>query len=240
MRKQIFRNSDEYLIWAMEEIRRAKLSTDSVSLATALHELNSDMEKLVEIEQNLNVPVLEYASNLLSGVPLSPIEEEDTLEENGFWKDLGDNMFQNTRWSSLYKQIDEDGNFRYMDSARFEVINVDLGSRGKIVQNNFVTAFMNMLMPVLFPYNAPIKKAKVYIQAFNVNGHIDQNTVMSDTLGILYVEDPRGTLIEVKKFFKKNNVTKKMEEIPFVDYAFRRKKYEDNKEKLSKKGDNNG
>lgn len=232
MRKQFFKSMDEYLTWVGEEIRKKKRLTGSASAATALHELDSEMKKLVELEQGLKAPVLEYASKLLSGEPLFPIEEND--EET--WAPLGDNMFQNTRWRSLYKQIDETGSVRYVDQERFEIINVDIGTRGRIVQNNFVTAVMSMAIPISFPYKTPTKKEKIYIQAFNVGGYVDHNINGANTLGILYVEDPKGNLIEIKKFFKENHVTKEMEEIPFVDYAFRRKRYEDNKEILDKKG----
>lgn len=231
MRKQFFKGTDEYLIWVGEEIRKKKLSTNSVSLLTALRELDLAMKNLVEIEKNLKEPVLEYANKLLSGDPLFPIEENDEC-----WEPLGDNMFQNTRWRSLYKQIDETGSAIYVDQKRFEIINVDIGTRGRIVQNNFVTSVMNIESPISFPYIAPTRKHKVYIQAFNVGGYVDHNINGANTLGILYVEDSKGNLIEIKRFFKENHVTKEMEEIPFVDYAFRRKRYEDNKEKLEKKG----
>lgn len=104
--------------------------------------------------------------------------------------------YQNVRRSSLFKHVHPDGTVTYNDVDR--AVCVDAEDNGDVHHFGLCTSVVDELFPITFPYMPGNKSYKVIDRIFATNG----NPGEFDTVGILRVECPDGSVHLINKFYK--------------------------------------
>lgn len=225
--------SNELALWARREV-------DLVIGPRANEEINKYYEaafqsfcKFLEFTEGLDKPGIAKTifTQLLNEDPLTPIEEnveEDWIAVAGFdpaagTENPGFTVYQNRRRSTLFKRVTynrktgKGEEVKYTDSGRYTCIDIDtermyIGGMGSMV--------LDEMMPITFPYS-PIGKIKIFTEDFKAFQDCEEDF---DTVGVLYIRDTSGRMIEVKRFFKQDHKTKEMVEIDINEYISRKQK----------------
>ena len=131
---------------------------------------------------------------LMAGEPLTPIEDTPDVWNLCFRDKDGKTTYQCKRKSSLFKNIDTDGNVTYSDCDAFPCVNVN----DKLVcHSGLVNRIMEELFPITMPYTSR-GAIKVYCDDILTDGKNGD----FDTVAIYYAIKPDGERLEINRFFK--------------------------------------
>lgn len=138
----------------------------------------------------------EIVDRLFRGQPLSPIE--DTSDQ---WNEVGPNMFQSRRMSSLFKTTvkDKDGNeqiiFHDNERAHGYDINQEIAYQGGVIN-----PIIDEMFPIKMPYMPPTGAIRVYTESFQFEESKDSDF---DTIGVLYLKMPGyPDPMQIMRFFR--------------------------------------
>ncbi len=162
-------------------------------------------------------------NRLIEGKPLTPIEDGDDV-----WNEcsgIRDNFrtFQCKRMSSLFKYVYEDGTVKYSDVNRVICVNFD--DHSNCWFNGFVRNIIDELYPIKMPYMPESKEYKVYCKEYLT----DRKNGDFDTVGVLYVKLPDGTVEDIYRYFK--DVPNGLDEIDAYEYMSRVDMHNEREEK---------
>ena len=211
-------------IWAKREVELAKnealkSGADNCSahyicecLNSALKAFNSlceDGHSGASMEQ-----MLMFLQRLVRGLPLTPIDEDTTWVKSSV-SESGTITYQCARMTSLFKDVDKEGNITYSDVNRVVCVNKD-DSHAPVWYNGFVSKIINSIYPIKFPYYTSSDPIIAY-----VSEHTTSVTEDFDTMCIDSVKLNNGETVEVKKFFKEDTNTNSWVEIDEEEYNSR-------------------
>ena len=132
---------------------------------------------------------------LIAGKPLTPIEDtEDAWSARSYERSDGTVTCQCKRMSSLFKDVDTNGNVSYHDIDRVTCENVDSGVS---YYSSLVNRLYNETHPITFPYYPASKPVKIFLRDFLY----DPKNGDFDTVAILYALHPDGNKEEINKYF---------------------------------------
>lgn len=165
-------------------------------------------------------------NRLIEGKPLTPIEDGDDVwnevsEMRGSYK-----TFQCSRMSSLFKYVYKDGTVKYSDINR--IICVDINNSSNCWSNGFVRSIIDETYPIKMPYMPESKEYKVYCKEFLT----DRKNGDFDTLAVLCVKLPDGTVKDIYRYFK--DVPNGWDEIDHYEYMHRVDMHNEREEKERK------
>lgn len=176
---------------------------------------------------------------LIDGRPLTPIEDiPEIWEEHRFDKKNKVKHYQCKRMSSLFKDVDSEGNVRYSDTARIWCM--DKGNPGVTYHSSLVSRIINEMFPIEMPYSGE-KKFKVICSDCLVNPFNGD----FDTVGIFEVRiSGPGTdeVVKINRYFREPENGEKETypgwvEISRTTYNRRKKKAEERiKAEMEKEG----
>lgn len=128
---------------------------------------------------------------------LTPLRgTDDEWHESGMKDQDGTQKFQNVRQSSLFKHVHPDGTVTYNDIDR--AVCVDAEDKGDVHHFGLCTSVVDEMFPITFPYSPDSKPFKVVDRIFDSKGKRGE----FDTVGILRVECPDGTVKLVDRYYK--------------------------------------
>ena len=194
-------------IWAKREVELAKNEalksrSDNCSahyicecLNSALKAFNSlieDGHSGASVEQTLM-----FLQRLVRGFPLTPIDEDTTWVKSNV-SESGTITYQCARMTSLFKDVDREGNITYSDVHRVVCVNKD-DLQAPVWYNGFVSKIVNSIYPIKFPYYTSSDPIIAY-----VSEHTTSVTENFDTMCIDSVKLNSGETVEVKRFFKED------------------------------------
>lgn len=211
-------------IWAKREVELAKnealkSGADNCSahyicecLSSALKAFNSlreDGHSGASMEQ-----MLMFLQRLVRGLPLTPIDEDTTWVKSSV-SESGTITYQCARMTSLFKDVDREGNITYSDVNRVVCVNKD-DPQAPVWYNGFVSKIVNSIYPIKFPYYTSSDPIIAY-----VSEHTTSVTEDFDTMCIDSVKLNNGETVEVKKFFKEDPNINSWVEIDEEEYNSR-------------------
>lgn len=109
-------------------------------------------------------------NRLIDLKPLSPIEDNSEYWNDVTWNDDGTTVYQNKRYSGLFKNVHKDGTVDYNDVERWQCYD----DSGICFTSSIVNRYLDKLFPISLPYY-PVSE-KVYVKEFLVdkkNGDFD-------------------------------------------------------------------
>lgn len=128
-------------------------------------------------------------NRMIDGKPLTAIEDTEDS-----WNEVGKNEYQCKRMSSLFKDVDSDGNIMYNDIDR--AVFVDINNETKW-SSGLATKIIDELFPISMPYYPSSKPYIVYGNEYlsnKCNGDFD-------SIHFLYLINPDGEKIELNRYF---------------------------------------
>lgn len=130
-------------------------------------------------------------NRLIDGKTLTPIEDTPDI-----WNQIEENKYQCKRMSSLFKDVDENGNVSYHDNNYAVCMNIksNTGWHSGLVNNYVYSRY-----PITMPYIPNDKPYKVYCEDF-LYMHPDAVGEF-DHKALLYMIKPNGEREEVDKYF---------------------------------------
>lgn len=155
---------------------------------------------------------------LLNKMPLTPITENDFNSEpiTGDKPTVdGKKIYQCYRRSSLFKEVDKDGNIQYSDIDR--VVSIDITAPKVGYYSKSIEVFVNEIFPIKFPY-IPDGVYTVYTNTFLT----DESNGDFDTRAVLYMVTPKNERINIDRYYKFDNDIE--EEISEIEYIKRLRK----------------
>lgn len=160
-------------------------------------------------------------NRLIDGKPLTPIEDIDDV-----WNDISDVSgldgeevnYQCKRMSSLFKYVYPDGSVKYCDVDRDFGFNVNSKTT---YQSGLLSRIANEMFPITMPYYPPSNRIMFKTSEFLM----DKKNGDYDTVHVIEVEAPDGTVQPVNRYFKDGGDSK-MEEIDEKEYLDRKQIYE--------------
>ena len=165
-------------------------------------------------------------NRLIDGKPLTPIEDSDDMwNETSRMRD-GYRTFQCKRMSSLFKYVYEDGTVKYSDINRVVCVNFD--DHSNCWSNGFINRLIDELYPIAMPYMPGSKQYEVYCKEFLT----DRKNGDFDTLAVLCVKLPDGTVKDIYRYFK--DIPNGWEEIDAYEYMSRVNMHDEREEKEKK------
>lgn len=161
-------------------------------------------------------------NRLMDHKPLTPLtgKDEEWGMVTGFETGSGSEMFQNVRYSSLFKTVDKDGNATYNDLDRVVCVDEATGDTHHL---GIATREVDAIEPITFPYIPGKDAIKVYDRVFSREGRLGE----FDTVGVLRAEFPDGSVHLINKFYKE--VGREMVPISKDEYDIRLEAYESHK-----------
>lgn len=159
-------------------------------------------------------------NRLIDGKPLVPIYESTDEWSLVRTDDTGVSHYQSIRMSSLFKNVNLDGDVNYLDIDRFICYDLQRYNEGIIVpyHNRFINEYMETLYPLHFPYYGD--KYKVFVEEFLV----DSRNGDFDTFEIIKMVDDTNNTVEIHRYFK---------EVDSQWVEISKEEYEDRKYKLN-------
>lgn len=130
-------------------------------------------------------------NRLIDNLPLIPVEGKD--EE---WTEVTstdeERIFQNKRYSALFKHIKPDGTIVYKDVERGVGYDLD----GNAFGSGFVSRIVDEHFPIELPY-FPVGQYRVAIYRFDYKSE-------NDTWRVLSIMTPNGQTVRVDQYYKEN------------------------------------
>ena len=130
---------------------------------------------------------------LMNNMPLTAIAEEDFEGVEPIFA----NVYQCPRMSSLFKEVDANGNIIYSDNDRYYGVD----ENGNTYSGGGLKDLCDKLFPITLPYYPKTQKYVFYTEEFlldSENGDFDHKAV-------LYVRTPEGDKIELDEYYKEVN-----------------------------------
>ena len=211
-------------IWAKREVELAKneaLKSGSDNCSThyiceclnsalkAFNSLREDGHSGASMEQ-----MLMFLQRLVRGLPLTPIDEDTTWVKSSV-SESGTTTYQCARMTSLFKDVDREGNITYSDVHRVVCVNKD-DLQAPVWYNGFVSKIVNSIYPIKFPYYTSSDPIIAY-----VSEHTTSVTEDFDTICIDSVKIDNGETVDVKRFFKEDTDSNSWVEIDEEEYTSR-------------------
>ena len=194
-------------IWAKREVELAKnealkSGSDNCSahyicecLNSALKAFNSlceDGHSGASMEQ-----MLIFLQRLVRGLPLTPIDEDTTWVKSSV-SESGTITYQCARMTSLFKDVDREGNISYSDVNRVVCVNKD-DPHAPVWYNGFVSKIVNSIYPIKFPYYTSSDPIIAYVSEHTTSLSEDFDTMCIDSVKL-----NNGETVELKRFFKED------------------------------------
>ena len=208
-------------IWAKREVELAKnealkSGSDNCSTHYICECLNSALKAFNSLRQDVHSgasmeQTLMFLQRLVHRLPLTPIDEDTTWVESNV-SESGIVTYQCARMTSLFKDVDREGNITYSDVHRVVCVNKD-DLKAPVWYNGFVSRVVNSIYPIKFPYYTSSDPIIAY-----VSEHTTSVTENFDTMCIDSVKLNNGETVEVKKFFKEDTNTNSWVEIDEEEY----------------------
>ena len=211
-------------IWAKREVELAKneaLKSGSDNCSThyiceclnsalkAFNSLREDGHSGASMEQ-----MLMFLQRLVRGLPLTPIDEDTTWVKSSV-SESGTITYQCARMTSLFKDVDREGNITYSDVHRVVCVDKD-DPQAPGWYNGFVSKIINSIYPIKFPYYTSSDPIIAY-----VSEHTTSVTEDFDTMCIDSVKLDNGETVDVKRFFKEDTDSNSWVEIDEEEYTSR-------------------
>ena len=155
---------------------------------------------------------------LLDEKPLTPIEDTEDVWGMSYKDEDGSETFQCKRMSSLFKNIDKDGNVSY--SSNHRVYCQELDNHDDTFSNGFAERFVDKLFPITMPYYPESKPYKVVVKSFLAKGFENDHSNYN-TIAFLWIETPTGKKIDLNYYYADKGNT--MVEITHSEYDERLK-----------------
>lgn len=194
-------------IWAKREVELAKnealkSGADNCSAHYICECLNSALKAFNSLREDGHSgasmeQMLMFLQRLVRGLPLTPIDEDTTWVKSSV-SESGTITYQCARMTSLFKDVDREGNITYSDVNRVVCVNKD-DPHAPVWYNGFVSRVVNSIYPIKFPYYTSSDPIIAY-----VSEHTTSVTEGFDTMCIDSVKLNSGETIEVKRFFKED------------------------------------
>ena len=150
-------------------------------------------------------------NRLIDGRPLTPIVDTDDV-----WTDVslygGGLQYQCKRMSSLFKNVREDGSYKYMDVNSSYCVDIHSGAT---YSNGFIRELVDKMFPITLPY-MPGKPTAVYCEDILS----DPKNGDFDSIGVFYLVKADSEKIELNRFFKEDGNS--WAEIDAFEYAERK------------------
>ena len=190
--------------WAEQEAKRAK-ADDYGKLCTnsalkAFKSLCEDGHSGLSINITKNI-----LNRLIDGLPLSAITEEDFKNVSPEEYKEGITSYQCPRMSSLFKDVDENGNVTYHDNNRVIFVDTYCDDKCNTWRNSLASETIDEMFPIKLPYYPTATPYKVYgkVMYLDENGKdVTHDNVGSYTVIILdSVITPDGKRIDINKKF---------------------------------------
>ena len=194
-------------IWAKREVELAKnealkSGADNCSAHYICECLNSALKAFNSLREDGHSgasmeQMLMFLQRLVRGLPLTPIDEDTTWVKSSV-SESGTITYQCARMTSLFKDVDKEGNITYSDVNRVVCVNKD-DSHAPVWYNGFVSKIVNSIYPIKFPYYTSSDPIIAY-----VSEHTTSVTEDFDTMCIDSVKLDNGETVELKRFFKED------------------------------------
>lgn len=128
---------------------------------------------------------------LIDGKALTPIEDTPDI-----WNQIGDDLYQCNRMSSLFKRIMPDGSIKYSNNDRVICVDVTSDTRW---HNNKASDIVDEKYPIMMPYIPEDKPYKVYTEDFY---YLHPDAVGEyDHKAYFYMIKPDGTEERIDRYF---------------------------------------
>lgn len=225
---------EELKKWAQREVELVLDGSESDELFTKGYNAFCIFLNGITNAQKI-APIAAIFNQLLNGIVLSPIEDNDEdwmlatgLDPSFDIKAHGWSIYECKRRPSLMKKVfynkkGEIEKTEYTDTER--AICIDIGTSQTYTGGpGFIV--LDEVLPITMPYY-PMGKIKIFTEEFCYHKNFEED---SDTIAVLYFRMDDGQMKEIKRFFKKGPETKEIIEINWSEYAARKAKFE-----LSKK-----
>ena len=194
-------------IWAKREVELAKnealkSGADNCSAHYICECLNSALKAFNSLREDGHSgasmeQMLMFLQRLVRGLPLTPIDEDTTWVKSSV-SESGTITYQCARMTSLFKDVDREGNITYSDVNRVVCVNKD-DLKAPVWYNGFVSKIVNSIYPIKFPYYTSSDPIIAY-----VSEHTTSVTEDFDTMCIDSVKLDNGETVELKRFFKED------------------------------------
>ena len=194
-------------IWAKREVELAKnealkSGADNCSAHYICECLNSALKAFNSLREDGHSgasmeQMLMFLQRLVRGLPLTPIDEDTTWVKSSV-SESGTITYQCARMTSLFKDVDREGNITYSDVHRVVCVNKD-DLQAPVWYNGFVSKIVNSIYPIKFPYYTSSDPIIAY-----VSEHTTSVTEDFDTMCIDSVKLDNGETVELKRFFKED------------------------------------
>ena len=208
-------------IWAKREVELAKNEalksrSDNCSahyicecLNSALKAFNSlieDGHSGASVEQTLM-----FLQRLVRRLPLTPIDEDTTWVKSNV-SESGTITYQCARMTSLFKDVDREGNITYSDVHRVVCVDKD-DPHAPVWYNGFVSKIVNSIYPIKFPYYTSSDPIIAYVSKHTTSLSEDFDTMCIDSVKL-----DNGETVELKRFFKEDPSINSWVEIDEEEY----------------------
>lgn len=211
-------------IWAKREVELAKnealkSGSDNCSAHYICECLNSALKAFNSLREDGHSgasmeQMLMFLQRLVRGLPLTPIDEDTTWVKSSV-SESGTITYQCARMTSLFKDVDREGNITYSDVHRVVCVNKD-DLQAPVWYNGFVSKIVNSIYPIKFPYYTSSDPIIAY-----VSEHTTSVTEDFDTMCIDSVKLDNGETVDVKRFFKEDTDSNSWVEIDEEEYNSR-------------------
>lgn len=138
-------------------------------------------------------------NNLIKHRPLIPIKgNDDEWSYNKILSDEKYNVYDCIRYSSLSKYVDKETNeIKYIDHNRIKCLNInnpEYSYHSKFIKD----VCDEYIDPITMPYMPESNPYRIYTEDFATDG----TPGAFDTIAIFYIKNPKGSIIDVYKYFK--------------------------------------
>lgn len=152
-------------------------------------------------------------NRLIDGKVLTPIEDQPDIWHHAFDRENGNQVYQCSRMSGLFKEIDPSGSVEYNDVSRVTCFDIKSHSAYHF---GVVDQVIDEMFPIKMPYHPYDKQFQVACEDFLT----DKRNGDFDTVGIFYVVTPLDKKIRINRYFAESNG--KFKEIGWIRYIFRK------------------
>ena len=208
-------------IWAKREVELAKnealkLGADNCSAHYICECLNSALKAFNSLREDRHSgasmeQMLMFLQRLVRGLPLTPIDEDTTWVKSSV-SESGTITYQCARMTSLFKDVDREGNITYSDVNRVVCVNKD-DPHAPVWYNGFVSKIINSIYPIKFPYYTSSDPIIAYVSEHTTSLSEDFDTMCIDSVKL-----NSGEIVDVKRFFKEDTNINSWVEIDEEEY----------------------
>lgn len=219
--------------WADREVKIACKKEDGYGAGCYKSALKAFHSLMDDGHSGCSIGITQSILNrLIEGKPLTPIDDDpDLWNECGGYDDEGKVVYQNTRMTSLFKDVFPDGTTKFNDVDRVTLVEIEDDGTETTWHSGLATKLVDEIIgPITLPYYPKAKPYKVYAQQFD---SVDAKVGCFDTSHIIKIVDPDGNVIPCERFYAET--VDGMVEIDKAEYLRREKSYHEKLKKRSMK-----